>query len=129
MRALVLIFSTFPATKQNKSNYSKTCLKRPLSKKQKLVFKTNYHLMQVKSIEEYSAMLSARIKQTFVIKIFVLSILSGCLRPVLLYQLQCNVFIVPAYMFLENKNTDKQHLRDCSFKYPEDAREIAILYF
>ena len=29
--------------------YSKTCEKRPLSKDRKLVFKTNYHLMQVKS--------------------------------------------------------------------------------
>ena len=35
--------------------YSKTCLKRPLKKKdQKFVFKTNYRLMQVKSIAECS---------------------------------------------------------------------------
>ena len=34
--------------------YSKTCLKRPLKKKTKLVFKTDYHLMQVKSIAECS---------------------------------------------------------------------------
>ena len=33
---------------------SKTCVKRPLSKDQKLVFKTNYHLMQVKNIAECS---------------------------------------------------------------------------
>ena len=34
--------------------YNKTCLKRPLSKRPKNVFKTNYGLMQVKSIAEYS---------------------------------------------------------------------------
>ena len=34
--------------------YSKTCLKRPLSKGPKLVFKTNYRLIQVKSIAECS---------------------------------------------------------------------------
>ena len=33
--------------------YSKTCLKRPLSKRPKLVLKTNYRLMQVKSIAEW----------------------------------------------------------------------------
>ena len=36
-------------------NYSKTCLKWPVKKEdQKLVFKTNYRLMQVKSIAECS---------------------------------------------------------------------------
>ena len=34
--------------------YSKTCLVRPLSKRPKFVFKTNYRLMQVKSIAECS---------------------------------------------------------------------------
>ena len=48
-------------------------------KDQKLVFKTNYRLMQVKSIAEcskggHSAILSTFIKLPFVIKIFVLSI-------------------------------------------------------
>ena len=33
-----------------KSPYSKTCVKRPLSKRQKLIFKINYRLMQVKRI-------------------------------------------------------------------------------
>ena len=49
--------------------------------------KTNYHLMQVKSIAEgeHSAILLTFIKLPFVIKIFVLSFLSGCLRHVLLY--------------------------------------------
>ena len=35
-------------------DYSKTCLKRPLSKRAKLFFKTDYLLMQVKSIAECS---------------------------------------------------------------------------
>ena len=34
--------------------YSKTCLKRPLKRRPKLVFKTDYRLMQVKSIAECS---------------------------------------------------------------------------
>ena len=46
-------------------------------KDQKLFFKTNYRLMQVKSIaecSEHSAILTTFIKLLFVIKIFVLSI-------------------------------------------------------
>ena len=45
-------------------------------KDEKLVFKTNYHLMQVKSVAEWehSAILSTFIKLPFVIKIFVFSI-------------------------------------------------------
>ena len=59
--------------------YSKTCVERPLSKRPKIVFKTNYRLMQVKSIGEcskgeHSAILSTFIKLSFVIKICVLSI-------------------------------------------------------
>ena len=34
--------------------YSKTGLKQPLKKKTKIVFKTDYHLMKVKSIAECS---------------------------------------------------------------------------
>ena len=34
--------------------YSKTCVKRPLSKRPKMFFKTDYRLMQVKSIAEWS---------------------------------------------------------------------------
>ena len=34
------------------STYSKNCVKRPLSKRPKIGFKTNYRLMQVKSIAE-----------------------------------------------------------------------------
>ena len=62
-----------------KDIYSKTCVKRQLSKRPKLVFKTYYHLLQVKSSaecckREHSAILSTCIKLPFVIKIFVLSI-------------------------------------------------------
>ena len=35
-------------------NYSKTCVKRPSSKDQKMVFMTDYGLMQVKCITECS---------------------------------------------------------------------------
>ena len=58
------------------SFYSKTFLKRPLSKRPKLVFKTNYHLMHVIIFAECSpsAILSTFIKLPFVIKIFLLSI-------------------------------------------------------
>ena len=36
------------------SNYSKTCVKRPLKKDRKLVSKANHRLMQGKSIAEFS---------------------------------------------------------------------------
>ena len=55
------------------------------SKRSKMVFKTDYRLMQVKHIAEYSAILSTFIKLPLVIKIFVLSFFSGRLRHVLLY--------------------------------------------
>ena len=58
--------------------YSKTCLKWPLKRRQKMGFKTDYRLMQVKSIAEcsslqgeHSAILLTSIKLQFVIKIFV----------------------------------------------------------
>ena len=54
--------------------YSKTCVKQPLSKRPKMVFKTSYRLMQVNSIGEYSALLLIFIKLLLVIKISVLSI-------------------------------------------------------
>ena len=61
--------------------YSKTCVKRPLSKIPKFVFKTNYRLMQVKVLQSaprgHSAILSTFIKLQFVINIFVLSIFNG----------------------------------------------------
>ena len=59
--------------------YSKTCVKWPLLKRPKSVSKTNYCSMQVKRnaecSREHSAILSTFIRLTFVIKIFVLSIL------------------------------------------------------
>ena len=66
--------------------YSNTCVKRPLQKDHKLVSKTNYRLMQVKNIAEWehSAILSTFIKQPFVIKLFVLCILSGRFTQILL---------------------------------------------
>ena len=45
-----------------------------LKRTEKMVFKTNYHLMQVKSIAECSAILLTCIKLPIVIKILVLSI-------------------------------------------------------
>ena len=51
-----------------------------LKEDKKLVFKTDYRLMQVKSIAEHSALLSTFIKLLHVIKIFVLSILEWPLK-------------------------------------------------
>ena len=61
------------------------CLERPLKNKTKMFFKTNYRLMQVKSIAkcskgEHSAMLSTSINLPFVIKIFVMSIFEWPLK-------------------------------------------------
>ena len=39
---------------REKSNYSKTCVKQPLSKRPKMFFKTDYPLMQVKSFAKCS---------------------------------------------------------------------------
>ena len=47
-------FFTGAACGSSRSKYGKTCVKRPLSKRSKIVFKTNYRLMQVKSIAECS---------------------------------------------------------------------------
>ena len=49
-----LIFTSSPIYGHVISVYSKTCLKWPLKKKTKMVFKTDYRLMQVKSIAECS---------------------------------------------------------------------------
>ena len=70
--------------------YSKPCLKRPLSERPKLVFNTNYRLMEVKSIAECS---KGSILQYFRPSLsYCLSLrslfclfLNGCLRQVLLY--------------------------------------------
>ena len=73
------------ANKERQVNlYSKTCLKRPLKKTEKMVFNTNYHLMQVKSIaecsKEHSAILSTLMKLPFSTKTFVLSIVKWPLK-------------------------------------------------
>ena len=72
-------------------SYSKTCLRQPLKKKTKIDFQ---YLLSLNAGQKYcrmhqgehSAILSTFIKLQFVIKIFVLSFLSGRLRQVLLYQ-------------------------------------------
>ena len=51
--------------------YSKTCLQRPLKRRPKLVFKTDYHLMQVRSIAECSFI---KLPFVFTVKTFVLSV-------------------------------------------------------
>ena len=63
--------------------YSKTCLKRPLERRQKFLLKTDYHLMQVKSIAEcleHSAMISTFIYLPIVFNTFVLSIFEWPLK-------------------------------------------------
>ena len=71
--------------------YSKTCLKRPLKKKTIIGFQDPLSLNAGQKYcrmlqGEHSAILLTRIKLPFVIQIFVLSILRGCLRQVLLYR-------------------------------------------
>ena len=63
-------------------NTVKPVLSGNSKRRPKLVFKTNYCLMQVKSIAEcsYSAILSTFIKLPFVIKIFVLSVFEWPLK-------------------------------------------------
>ena len=55
--------------------YSKACEKRPFSKRSKLAFNTDYHLMHVKSIAEAPKGAFCNtcdlIKLPFVIKIFI----------------------------------------------------------
>ena len=61
--------------KANYVQYSKTCVTRSLSKGPKMVFKTNYRLMQGRSkVLQNAATLSNFIKLPFVIKTFVVSI-------------------------------------------------------
>ena len=74
------------------SLYIKPITNDHFQKGKKMVFNTNYCLMQVKSIEECSTgsilqYIRPSLSYHFFIKIFVLSILSGCLRQVLLYKM------------------------------------------
>ena len=75
-------------------------------KDQKLVYKTDYRSMQVKSIADCSAILSALIKLHFVIKIFVLSIFKFTLKTgVTVYRVGSVNFIrySPVYGHIFNK--------------------------
>ena len=70
--------------------YSKTCVKRPLTKRPKMGFQDQLSLDAGQKYcrmrqGEHSAILQTFIKLLIVIKIFVLSILSGLIRHVLLY--------------------------------------------
>ena len=70
----IFIFLQWQWLNSSGATHSKTCLKQPL-KDQKLVFKTDYRLMQVKVLQnEHSGILLACIKLTSVFKAFVLSI-------------------------------------------------------
>ena len=85
--------------------YSKTCLKRPLSKRPQIVFKINYRLMNVKSIAKYfkwSILQFFRLSLTylFVIKIFNFSnfewpFYTGCTRIIFLYISPNICFVCP----------------------------------
>ena len=66
--------------------YSKTCLKWPLKKEDHLLLNAGQKYCRMLQ-GEHSAILSTFIKLPFVIKIFVFSFLSGCLRYILLYWL------------------------------------------
>ena len=66
-----------------------------------MVFKNIYCLMQVKNITECSAMFSNFIKLPFVIKIFVLSILSGRFTQVLLYTKFPRTFFTVTYIIMQ----------------------------
>ena len=65
--------------------YSKACLNWPLKEDQKLVFKTDYRLMQVKSIAEYSIQPAFSFQLSLRPLFFLF--LSGHLRKVLLYEI------------------------------------------
>ena len=70
--------------------YNKTCVKRPLSKRPKTGFQDQLLLNAGQKYcrmlqGEHSAILFNFIKLPLVIKIFVVSILCGCIRQVLLY--------------------------------------------
>ena len=83
---------SFSKKKNEKIKYSKTCVKRPLSKRIQIGFQDQLLLNAGQEFcrmlqGEHSAILSTfnKLHVPFVIKIFVLSILSGCVAQVLLY--------------------------------------------
>ena len=75
-----LVLHCLPMPHKKDARLSKTCLKRPLKKKNKIGFKTDYCLMQVKSIAGHSAILSTFIKLPFAAETFVLSIFEWPLK-------------------------------------------------
>ena len=82
--------------------YSKTCEKRPLSKRQKIGFQDQ---LLLNAGQKYCRIFSTFIKLLFVIKIFVLSILSGRFTHVLLFTfcshlVQCTVLFSMFYALL-----------------------------
>ena len=103
--------------------YSKTCLKRPLKKTTKQCFfqyrvSLNAGQKYCRMLqEEHSAILSTFIKLPSVIKIFVLSILNGRLRQVLL-NLSFSRFLF---------NVDVDGLVTLVHHHPEDEHEILSL--
>ena len=73
--------------------YSKICVKRPLSKDRKLVFKTNYRLMQVKSV--------AKCSKAIILQYFRLSLSYNLpLRSLFCIFLSCRFTQVSLYMQL-----------------------------
>ena len=91
MSCLQKLWVKHNSIKVKQTNTVKPVLSGHSKRTPKLIFNTNYCLMQVKSIAEcskgiqgeHSAILLTFIKLPFSIKTFVLSILSGCLRQVL----------------------------------------------
>ena len=82
-----LFLHLYPPIKIN--NYSKTCVKRPLSNRPKIDFQDRLSLNADQKYcrmpqREHSAILLTFIKLPFVLKIFVFSILSGRFTQVLL---------------------------------------------
>ena len=70
--------------------YSETCVKWPLSKRSKLIFKTNYRLIQVKSITEWSILQYYRpsLSCHLSLKPLFSVVLSGRFTQVLLYSIK-----------------------------------------
>ena len=108
-------FYTFHTTEISKTltvsnnikNYSKTCVKRPLSKRPKIGFKTNYCLMQVKSIAECSkGSILQYFRASFSYHLSLRSLfclfLSGRFTQVLLYIVDMHEHESYLYIVLEN---------------------------
>ena len=77
-RQTLLAAGVIPDSVKRLSNYSKTCVKRPLSKRQKIGFQDQLSLYA--GHREHSAILSTFIMLPFVMKIFVLPIFEWPLK-------------------------------------------------